>query len=130
MERAFWRSGAVVVSADGRVGFLISDQKTITVDAQGKVYAAGWDDFLPVQIFGRDGMPVSFSHSLLVPVVLEQTYPSCFALLATVLVEPGLEDMPSLVAVMASRHDARAYRLQDEVLFAHREQALDDAVSA
>ena len=130
MERAFWRSGAVVVSADGRVGFLISDQKTLTVNGQGRVHAVGWDDFLPVQIFCRSGLPVSFSHSLLVPVVLDQAYSSCFALVAAVLSEPGFEDVSSLVAVMSSRHDARAYRLQDEVLFAHREQALDDAVSA
>jgi hypothetical protein len=130
MERSFWRSGAVVVSADGRVGFLLSDQQSLTVNQAGEVSVAGWDEFLPVHIFCRSGLPVSFCHSLLVPAILDQTYASSFALVAAVLASPAIQDLASLAEAMSSLHDARAYRLQEEILFAHRQRGKGSVVIA
>ena len=59
------RVGAVLVSADGRIGFYLSRRVVLTVPTSGVVRAVSFEEFGKCRVFARSGVAVSCFEAMM-----------------------------------------------------------------
>ena len=100
------RFGAVLVSADGRIGFYLSRRVVLTVPTSGVVRAVSFEEFGKCRVFARSGVAVSCFEAMMHAAETDAKFGNSLEMVNFFLDLPENADFDSLCGYMKEKHGA------------------------
>ena len=100
------RFGAVLVSADGKIGFYLSRRVVLTVPRSGTVRAVSFEQFGQCRAFARAGVSVSCFDAMMRAAETREKFKNSLEMIKYSLEIPEKTDFAFLCSYMMQKHGA------------------------
>ena len=100
------RLGALLVSADGKIGFYLSHRVVLTVPHSGAVRAVSYEQFGKCRVFARNGVGIGFFDAMIRAAETDARFGNSLEMVNFALKFPEKSDFAFLCAYMVQKHGA------------------------